>query len=300
MDGVTLFQAGSSVLANLGFAGLLGALCTRFLLRDAAPDLEGVALSGLARIERWAAAAGVLGSATGLWAAAAVMGGVALHQAGPMLAPTLGTAYGRAGLLGLAALAAAGLVVLGGRRGRAGGALLAALLLAFSLARVSVSHAGEDGLLSFGALVEWLHLVLIALWLGLVAMTGWLVLPRARTGWPGTGQLGSYLNRVSDWATVALAGIAVTGIYNAWHRLGGLEHLFGNLYGNALVFKVALVALAVALGGYNKLFGFPAVAASLVKRALVVKVLRMELLILLGALVAAAVLTSNQPPGTWS
>lgn len=296
MEGVALLQAGSSFFVNLAFAGLLGALCTRFLLRGA-PDPQGVALPPVTRIERWAASAGVLGAAANLWAAAAVMGDVPLGEALPMLAPTLGTAYGKAGLAGLAALAAAALVVQLPGRGRVGAALLAASLLVFSLARVSVSHAAGEGLLSMGALVEWIHLVLVALWLGLVAMTGCIVLPRARTGWPGTGQLRLYLDRVSGWATVALAGIAATGLYNAWHRLGGLEDLSGNLYGNALVFKVALVALAVALGGYNKLFGFPAVAASLLRRAPVVKVLRIEFVILLVALLAAAVLTSSQPPG---
>jgi putative copper resistance protein D len=298
VDGVTLLQAGSGFVVNLAFAILLGALCTRFLLRDAAPDAEGVALPAIGGIERWAAAAGAIGSAGVLWAAAAVMGDVDLRAAFAMLGPTLGTAYGKAGLLGMAALAAAALVVQLPGRQRGRNTLLLALLMTLSLARVSVSHAAEQGLLSTGALVEWIHLVLVALWLGLVAMAGLLVLPRVRSGWPGMGQLRIYLERVSNWATVALAGILASGIYNAWHRLGSVEHLFGNLYGNALLVKVALVALAVALGGYNKLFGFPAVAASLVKRALVVMVLRIELVILLGALAAAAILTSSQPPGT--
>jgi putative copper resistance protein D len=66
------------------------------------------------------------------------------------------------------------------------------------------------------------------------------------------------------------------------------------------VVKLVLVVLAVALGGYNKLRGFPALAASLDKRATVVWVLRVELALLVGALVAAAVLTSTQPPASWS
>jgi putative copper export protein len=298
VDSATLFQAGSSFVVNLAFAILLGALCTRWLLRGAAQDVEGAALAVIARIERGAALLGAIGAACALWAAAAVMGGVGPSEALSMLAPTLGTAYGHAGLLGLAALLGAALLALPAARGRGGDALLALLLLVWSAARVSVSHAAEEGLFSLGVLVEWLHLVLVALWLGLVAVAGLLVLPRVRSGWPGVGQLGAYLERVSHLATVALAGILVTGVYNAWHRLGSLDGLFGNLYGNALVLKLALVALAVALGGYNKLFGFPAVAASLVKRSLVLMVLRIELVILVGALAAAVVLISTQPPGS--
>ncbi len=297
MDGATLLQAGSSFVVNLAFAILVGALCTRRLLRGGGWQADGSVRDAIVRVERWAALSGAVGAACALWAAAAVMGGVGPGEALSMLGPTLGTAYGHAGLLGLAAWIVAALLALPARRGRGIDMLLALALLIWSAARVSVSHAGEEGLLSVGVLVEWLHLVLVALWLGLVALAGMLVLPRVRSSWPGMGQLSTYLEQVSTLATVALAGIFVTGIYNAWHRLGSFEQLFGNLYGNALLVKLVLVALAVALGGFNKLSGFPGLAASLVKRGPVLTVLRVELVILVGALAAAVVLISNQPPG---
>lgn len=297
MDGATLLQAVSSFVVDLAFAILIGALCTRRLLRGGAWQADGGMLASILRVERWAALSGAIGAACALWAAAAVMGGVGPAEALSVLGPTLGTAYGHAGLLGLAAWSAAALLALPAKRGRGVDALLALALLTWSAARVSVSHAGEEGLFSLGVLVEWLHLVLVALWLGLVALAGMLVLPRVRLGWPGTAQLSAYLEQVSTLATVALAGILATGIYNSWHRLGSLDQLFGNLYGNALAVKLALVALAVALGGYNKLSGFPGLAASLAKREPVLAVLRVELVILVGALAAAVVLISNQPPG---
>lgn len=300
MDGVILLQAGSGTVINLAFSVLTGALCTRLLLRRAAPCGVDVVLPQLARVERAAAVSGLLGSAASLWAAAATMGGVALGEAVEMVGPMLGTAYGHAGLLGFGSLALLAALLLSGRRGSASLLFAALLLLVFSLARVSVSHAAEDGLLSLGVLVEWSHLVTVALWVGLVGLTGMLVLPRVHAGWPRAGQLGRYLDRVSACAAGALAVILASGLYNAWHRLGSLEHLSGNVYGNALVVKLGLVALAVALGGYNKFTGFPALAASLEGRGRVLWVLRVELAILFGAMVAASVLTSSQPPASWS
>jgi putative copper resistance protein D len=186
------------------------------------------------------------------------------------------------------------------RRGKGALSLAALCLAALSLARVSGSHAAEDGLLSVGALIEWSHLVMVALWVGLVGTTGLLVVPRIDAGWPGAGRLRHYLDRVSRCAAVALGVIVVSGIYNAWHRVGSIEHLAGNLYGNALLLKVALVLAAAALGGYNKLAGFPSLSVSLSARARVEWVLRVECVLLAGALVAAGILTSTQPPASWS
>jgi putative copper resistance protein D len=65
----------------------------------------------------------------------------------------------------------------------------------------------------------------------------------------------------------------------------------------ALTVKLVLVALAVALGGYNKLRGFPALVADHAgARPVVALVLRIESLLLAGAVLAAAVLTSQAPP----
>ena len=59
--------------------------------------------------------------------------------------------------------------------------------------------------------------------------------------------------------------------------------------------KLVRVAGAVALGGYNRFVGFPEAARGLAGRAYLV--LRIESVVLLGALAAAAVLVSTQPPG---
>lgn len=95
---------------------------------------------------------------------------------------------------------------------------------------------------------------------------------------------------------LAVVAIAATGIYSAWHRVGSSEHLVHTTYGITLLVKVALVLLAIALGGYNKFLGLPAASRSLRGVTLVRVVLQVETLLLLGALFAAAILTTQQPP----
>lgn len=176
----------------------------------------------------------------------------------------------------------------GGARWRA----VAALLLAvFAAARVANSHAAENGLLSVGMLIEWLHLVLVCLWLGGVAVAAWMVMPDAPTA-PVR-----YMQKLSDAATIAIVGILATGVYNAWHGLGVPANALGNPYGSALLVKIALVLAAAALGGYNKLVAFERAATGDVqalRRARLV--LQIESIVLAGAMFAAAVLVAQQPP----
>ena len=57
--------------------------------------------------------------------------------------------------------------------------------------------------------------------------------------------------------------------------------------------KLALVAIAVALGGFNRFAVMPSLPASWPRFA---RVLRVEAVVLLAALVAAAVLANGEPP----
>ncbi|HEY1149961.1 MAG TPA: CopD family protein [Pseudoduganella sp.] len=107
----------------------------------------------------------------------------------------------------------------------------------------------------------------------------------------------AYMRRLSGAATVAIVGILATGIYNAWHGLGVPANALGNPYGSALMVKVALVMLAAAMGGYNKLAAFPrAEAGDETALARARLVLQIESIVLAAAMLAAAVLVAQQPP----
>lgn len=307
MNGTALLQCGAAFALNLALAWMVGVLSARWWLRRcalAAGDGGGGAGAGAGALWaesaaallcgslRWAAPLCLAGGGVALWAAAASMAGLPLSESGAALSMMLSqTAFGHAGLAGLAAMLALSALawLLPRWRGLDFAALM--LLLAYAASRVANSHAAEQGLLSMGIAIEYAHLMLVAQWVGSVAVAGWVVLPLAGP----QRALTRYLRPLSDTAAAALAGIAASGIYNAWHALGTVDNAFGNPYGTALLVKLVLVALAVALGGYNKLVGFPAAQCGKgLGRA--VAVLRIESVVLAGALLAAAVLVAQQPP----
>ncbi|MDQ2988285.1 MAG: copper resistance protein CopD, partial [Pseudomonadota bacterium] len=64
------------------------------------------------------------------------------------------------------------------------------------------------------------------------------------------------------------------------------------------LFKLALVAIAVLLGGYNRFFVMPSLTAALSASALVrfTRIFRLEAAVLLAVLIAATILSIIPPP----
>lgn len=297
-----------AALLNLAVAVLTGASVSRLWLgRDAsawaAARRQPVRTAAVA-----AAMVSLAASAAWLWLESAAMAEVPVADAGSavwtMLRSThLGVAYcvGTAGLV----VAAAGALVRRGA-GRWPARLTLAALAVFWYTRSMVSHAAGDGDFSVRLLADWVHLGLISLWVGEVFIAGAIVLKtsgnmaatdrRARS---------AYVESLSNSATVALSGIFVTGGYAAWRGIGGWDYLIGNPYANTLVAKVLVVGLAAALGGFNRFVVMPAWRAHestghAVPDGLPARfkrVLWIEALLLLAAVVLAAWLASTPPPG---
>ena len=152
---------------------------------------------------------------------------------------------------------------------------------------------------------DWMHLNLACLWVGEVFVAGLVVLGAFPAGGrDGRADCARYLELLSASATVALAGIFATGLFNAWHHLGSPEALLGNRYGTTLVGKLSLVIAAAMLGGFNRFFVLPALRVALqgadgdagnsARRFSLV--LRIEAGVLLGVLAVAAVLSATPPP----
>ena len=295
MNGVVLLQTGAAAVLNGAFAWLVGVLCARAWLAGPYPALLSRLAPALRRSGLAACATGLLAGACGLWAATALMADTGLAEAATSVSQVaLETSYGRACLYALAALGASAILLAARPRPWTGPALGLALF-GFALARACVSHAGEHGMLTIPYGLEVLHLLLIGVWAGGVALAASLVLPGALAM---TQAIPDYLARLSSAATVALGGIVATGAFAAWQRLSQpseVAELAAHPYAQALVLKLVLVFLAVLLGAYNRFFGFPMAAQDGGRRA--VTVLRIETAILILALLAAARLTVLQPPG---
>ncbi len=235
---------------------------------------------------------------------AAEAAGVGLAQAlGGPLADLL---RGRTGLLGIARVALALLIIAlawglppverAPGRWRLLLALGAALLLTFSLASHAAAHHSGAAL---ALLADWLHLAALVVWMGgLPALLGALLAARAR---PDAGPVGPLVARFSRLALVAVAALALTGTFSALLHVGSAEQLTGTTYGRALLVKLGLFGLLLGLAGLNLLVLSPRLRgrakAGAAVRALG-RTVPAELLLGAAALLAVGVMTSVAPSAT--
>jgi putative copper resistance protein D len=298
MDAVSLLQVASALLLNIGFAWLVGTWFARRWMDLAGMDSDRVAPS-LRKLDLFAAGLGTASGALVLLAATAVMGGVGLREACPMFwMMVTSTDFGHAGIVTVLAMTALFFIrLLGGARLVADIAVLLALIV-FAVTRASMGHAGEDGWWTLALVAEAVHLAAIGLWTGAVLVSAWFVLKKSHVDALGMQSTNRYLESMSKAALIAVVCIGVTGVYSGWHRIGTAEHLAHTSYGMTLLVKLALVLVAIALGGYNKYVGLPAARRSRAGIGLTRAVLRIESVVLAGVLLMAAILTTQQPPAT--
>jgi putative copper resistance protein D len=184
--------------------------------------------------------------------------------------------------------------------------LAAAGLSVFVWSRSIVSHAGSQGDWSRYIAVDWVHLVLVSLWVGIVLVAAAISLPD--TVAPKADALAAvrWVDCLSTTATVALVGIGLTGVYKTWTTVPSLGALWPSDYGLLLAVKVGMVAVAAALGGYNRFMVLPPLLRELQSanttvvghwRAHLVRAVRLESVFLVLVLITAAVLSSTEPPG---
>lgn len=278
-----------TALINLAFAIIAGTLAARLWQRAAGgetPTWRGMPLAWLAV----AAGASVL----------------LLDQASQLAETPLYASWDAVGMLvaqtfsGKAAAAVAGLslaaALISWRHLSTAPAL--ACFAVVTAIRSTMGHAGEAGVLSLPVLVEWIHLLAMSLWVGCVIVSGWQVLPLLRNAGRTAHVADGYVQRLSSWATVALVLIALTGVFNTDRVLEHYTDLFDTAYGNLLLAKIILVAIAVALGGYNRLRGMPALTRD-PDRGLrsFILVLKTESFVLAAVVLLAAVLTNVSSHG---
>jgi copper transport protein len=163
--------------------------------------------------------------------------------------------------------------------------LSALLVSGLSLA----GHQGTEPNASWASeLADWLHLVAACVWVGGVATLALLVWPAA-PGLRARAFLGFSRIAVGLVATMVLAGA-----YLALQRLPAWSDLWETDYGRALLVKLAIVALALAWGGFHHTVVRPRLEAGSGVRAR--PSLVGETVVALTVLLAAAVLTNVSPP----
>lgn len=299
----------ATVLLNLAFAIAVGATMAWLWLARGASAWSCSQLRGVLRIRLGAIAVALVGMIMLLLFVSASMAEVPVSQAGPAaLSMVTESHFGLAWSFGIGALLAAAIVPVvptAGRGARAGMQMSLMALGVCAYTRSMISHASANGDLNAAMTADWIHLCLISVWVGEVFIAGLLTLRGQAVEQPADrSDAALYIESLSTSATFALVGIFATGIFSAWHNLGNFAGLSGNPYGTVLIVKLAMVAVAVLLGGFNRFIVMPSLLAGLrsaddrglLRLRQFTLILRIEAVVLLGVLVAAAILSSTSPP----
>ena len=300
---------GDAVAVNLALALVLGGLASDFWL---SPGASGWALNMARRarqVRRAGFSLGLVALLAMWWLQAASMSEVADVAVGAAAWTLLkDTHFGHAWIAGLVGWSLATAATWSVARGSARyGHLLvtAAGLTAFVWSRSVVSHAGSQGDWSRYVAVDWLHLVLVSLWVGIVLVAAATRLPALASPKADGRAAARWVACLSSTATVALVGIFLTGAFKTWASVPSIAVLWPSDYGLLLLVKVGLVLAAAALGGFNRFVVLPPLfreleseeshAAARWRRHLV-HAFRFEAFVLVLVLIAAAVLSSTEPP----
>ncbi len=310
-DGIVgLLRLVAVAIQNAGFAVVVGALLGgRWLALGASAWQHGIGRRLVATL-RIASAVSLLASVTAFWAHCALMSEVPLFEAGPAVRAMLaGTGFGHAWLAGAVFMLVVVLLAFVRRANdtRFPFAMWAALACV-ALARSNGGHPVDAGLFSVPVWIDWLHLLAISAWVGLVLVTAFGVMPRL-AGMPASERAtgASFVQSLSDASTYALVVLFATGAYNGGRGVDTPANLLVSTYGQILLLKLSLVLIAAALGGHNRFCGMPKLLAALRDPAAAMPavslkrfgaVLRIEAVVLGGVLMVAAVLVSSALPGT--
>jgi putative copper resistance protein D len=295
----------STVMVNASYALMTGVLAAQLWMRHIDDGEHQCVHEKLHAAMGIGFGAGLAATLLSLWQASAIMADVPLLESGPSLWVMFAdTSYGHFGLVSLLILALGGVLHFALRHRNQSSLhqwAVLGVLLAFAICRVATGHAAENGLFGLATVAELVHVLSMALWFGSVIVAAWIVIPTiGRTALPSS--IAPYLKSLSSWATVALAAVLTTGIYNAIRVLNKPAELGTTEYGWVLTTKLCFVGIAIALGAWNRFSGFPAVEAASesvteqTKLRVITSILRVESIALLFVLLAAAVLTANAPP----
>jgi copper resistance protein D len=249
-----------------------GAAAFQFLVwpRSLQPDPVGDALTRwLRRSTGWSMAVALLTWAIWLVLIAASM---SAESPGPRVLETVlaHTNFGHVWMLRFAL----GLVVLMGLRARRSAAghpalrafsALAAVLFLVSLAWAGHAVASEGPLRALHLTADALHLLGAGLWLGaLLPLCFVLHSARAAATPAWLSAASSVTGNFSSLGVVAVLTIVVSGVVNTSLQVDTFAALVQTQYGQLVSAKIALLALIVALAGYNRLRLVPKIQAGVV------------------------------------
>ncbi len=226
-----------------------------------APDSK-VLLIGLWRLLAVCITVLVLSSAVLLAARATEMSSLPFGTILPVLPTVLfKTHYGQVWMVRAAAIAVLWIGWWVGKRHLDSRTISASMLGAgavIAFTRSASGHAADAGDFRLPELMDWVHLMAASFWGGgLIALfTAVLPIIVKRADQRRT-LIANIARRFSSFAGVTLAGVLLTGIYNAWFEVRSFQALWETPYGRTLTAKLLLLLALVILGASNRYISVP-------------------------------------------
>jgi copper transport protein len=239
--------------SGVGQTGSPPAILARWLLYVGLVVLIGAAFAAVAVARR--PAPDLLAMAAIGWVLSAVgtagVVGVQWAETGAPLETLPSTSVGaaalaRAGALALVGLSLAGLATVEGLTGRRGWIIVGITACLALVADVATGHAAAGSGWFGQVAVQSVHGIGAAAWLG--GLAGLLVLLRTT---PAEERLPT-AKRFSNWAAVALAAVAVTGVVRAVAEIGTIEALLTTDFGKVAIAKSGFLLAIAGLGAVNR------------------------------------------------
>jgi putative copper resistance protein D len=190
-------------------------------------------------------------------------------------------------------------------RNRAASAFMLIAIVATAFTYSASSHAADSGDFTLTEFNDWLHILSASLWGGSILASALFIFPvLARLPGEYRVLMGEATGRLSGFSAVALAIVLLTGIGNAATRLHGFDELARSTYGHVLVVKLILVFVMAGIGAANRFILLPKVrrwaaqSGSTDDRPVrrMVTAIRIDVVLVLLILCAAAVLIQSMPP----
>jgi copper transport protein len=160
-----------------------------------------------------------------------------------------------------------------------------------------VGHAGQTSPRGVAVLLDWLHLVSGSLWIG--GLIGLLVLWRSLPAAKRVAGLAVCVPRFSNVAFVSVLVLLATGVGASVLHLPVLDALWLTAYGKVILIKAGILLAAMLLASVNLLRTKPGLSradAGDASARLLRWLVSGEVVLVSGAFLAAAVLSSVAPP----
>lgn len=233
--GLPLVTTASQAVIVL-IVGLL--LAAVFLLPSTAPSAQGITVDAIRAASRLAWAWAVLSLMLLVLTVADTFARTISSLTWPLFTQLLTTSTGRVILLQAVVAAAVALALRWTLSLRAVAGVLGVVVASF-VPVAFTGHSAQSGSHDLAAVSLFLHLLGVTVWVGGLAALGWVA-------WRGSKRFPAALSRYSILALWAYVVVAVSGLVNAWVRLGDAAAIVETGYGRLVLAKtVALVVLGV-------------------------------------------------------